>query len=173
MPEQVMSLIILIMGILLCFFGFKIQKMLIMVAWFLIGYNLVGYANGYFHLITDSTVLIIVSIVVGILLAGAGFKLEKIALFIAVAYLTFTSIKAYIPIEDPRIALLVQGALSLVAGALSTLFIKHILIGVSSFAGGALIKQYLPVFITIPANILLILVIVIAVAGVLVQLKTS
>ena len=171
MPDQVMSLIILIMGILLCFFGFKIQKMLIMVAWFLIGYNLVGYANGYFHLITDSTVLIIVSIVVGILLAGV--KLEKIALFIAVAYLTFTSIKAYIPIEDPRIALLVQGALSLVAGALSTLFIKHILIGVSSFAGGALIKQYLPVFITIPANILLILVIVIAVAGVLVQLKTS
>ena len=169
MPEQVMSLIILIVGLLLCFFGFKIQKMLIMVAWFLIGYNLVGYANGYLHLITDSNILIIVSIVVGLLLAGAGFKLEKIALFIAVAYLTFTSIKAYIPISDPRIALLVQAAV----GALSTLFIKVILIGVSSLAGAALVKQYLPLFINIPANILVIVVVVLVVAGIITQLKTS
>ena len=88
MPEQVMSLIFLIVGILLCFFGFKIQKMLITVAWFLIGYNLVGYANGYFHLIADDTILIIVSIVVGLLLSGVGYKIEKLALFIAVAYLT-------------------------------------------------------------------------------------
>jgi hypothetical protein len=173
MPEQVMSLIILIVGLLLCFFGFKIQKMLIMVAWFLIGYNLVGYANGYLHLITDSNILIIVSIVVGLLLAGAGFKLEKIALFIAVAYLTFTSIKAYIPISDPRIALLVQAAVSLLVGALSTLFIKVILIGVSSLAGAALVKQYLPLFINIPANILVIVVVVLVVAGIITQLKTS
>jgi hypothetical protein len=173
MPEQVMSLIFLIVGLLLCFFGFKIQKMLITVAWFLIGYNLVGYANDYFHLISDSNILILVSIVVGLLLSGVGFKLEKLALFIAVAYLTFTSIKAYIPIDDPRILLLVQAALALIAGALSTLFIKPILIGVSSFAGAALVKEYLPLFITIPANILLIIVIVIAVAVVIVQLMTS
>ncbi len=173
MPEQVMSLIILITGLLLCLFGFKIQKILITVAWFLIGYNLVGYANGLLNLINDSTVLIIACIVGGVLLAGAGYKLEKLALFIAVAYLTFKSISSYIPIEDARIAFLIQAAVSLIVGALSTLFIKPILIGVSSFAGGSLIKQYLPVFINIPANILMILVVAIVVVGVIVQLKTS
>ena len=51
MPQEVMSLIILIAGLLLCFFGFKVQKILITVAWFLIGYNLVGYVNGLIHVI--------------------------------------------------------------------------------------------------------------------------
>lgn len=173
MPEQAMSLIILIAGLLLCFFGFKIQKVLITVAWFLIGYNLAGYVNGLLNLITDGTVLIIVCIVVGLLLAGVGYKLEKIALFIAVAYLAFTSIGSYIPIEDVRIAFMIKGAVALIIGALSTLFIKPILIGVSSIAGGAILKDYIPLFITIPTNILSILVLVIVIAGVIVQIKTS
>lgn len=173
MPEQVMSLIILIAGVLLCFFGFKIQKMLITIAWFLIGYNLVGYINGLVNIISDGTILVIACIVVGLLLAGVGYKLEKIALFIAVAYLAFTSIGSYIPIEDARIALLIQGAAALVIGALSTLFIKPILIGVSSIAGGAILKDYVPLFITIPTNILSILVLVVVIAGVVFQIKTS
>ena len=173
MPQEVMSLIILIAGLLLCFFGFKVQKILITVAWFLIGYNLVGYVNGLIHVISDGTILVIACIVFGILLAGVGYKLEKIALFIAVAYLAFTTIGAYIPVDDQRIAMLIQGAAALIIGALSTLFIKPILIGVSSIAGGTILKDYIPQFINIPTNILSILVLVVVISGVLFQIKTS
>lgn len=171
MSEEVMSLIILIAGILLCFCGFKIQKVLIMVVWFLIGYNLAQYVCVNF--IDNGTLLIVISIVVGLLLAGVGYKLEKLALFIAVSYLVFKSIGSYIHIEDTRLAFMIHGAIALICGALSTLFIKVILIGVSSFAGAALIKEYLPLFITMQASILNIVVLVILVIGVIVQIKTS
>jgi len=171
MNQQIMSIIMLLTGILLCFCGFKFQKLLITIAWFLIGYNLANLVCIYF--LTDSNIIIIVSLVVGILLAGVGYRLEKLALFIAVSYLLFRSIGSYIPIADSRLSLIVKGVVSLIGGALSTLFIKPILIGVSSLAGASIIKEYLPQLITIPTNVLSIGVLVILVLGIIFQIKTS
>lgn len=171
MTPEISALIAILIGILMCFAGFKIQKLFISLVWFVIGFSLAKYIGGNF--IENSQMLLAVEIIVGIIVGSLGFKLEKLALFIAVSYLVFKTIGPYITGLDKGVALIVQGGISLLVGALSTLFIKPILIIVSSIAGANIIKAYLPTLIGLSSNIILIIVIVIAVLGALVQFKSN
>lgn len=171
MNLDVTSLIILGISLILCFFGFKVQKLVVTLAWFAIGYSLAGIIGGNF--LTGNT-LLIVKIVVGVILGSLGFKLEKLALAIAVGYLTYITIGPYITGFEKGVTLIIHVAASLGAGILATFFIKPILIGVTSIAGATLIKQYLPTVIpSLSSQIVLIVSIVIAVLGLLTQFKTN
>lgn len=171
MNFDVTSLIILGISLVLCFFGYKVQKFVVTLAWFALGYTLAGMIGANF--ITGNTLLII-KIVVGIILGSMGFKLEKLALAIAVAYLTYISVGPYITGFEKEVTIIIQVAVSLGAGILATFFIKPILIGVTSIAGATLIKQYLPVIIpSLGSQVVLIIAIVIAVFGLLTQFKTN
>lgn len=171
MTPELTAVIAIIIGLLMCFGGFKIQKLLITLVWFVIGAALAKYVGGYF--IDNDKILIAVEIVVGIIVGSVGFKLEKLALFIAVAYLTFKTIGPYITGVEKGVALIIQGGIALFVGALSTFFIKPILIVVSSIAGASIIKSYIPVFVTLAPNVLLILIGIIAIMGILVQFKSN
>ncbi len=165
------ALIILGISLVLCFFGFKVQKFVITLAWFALGFTLAGAIGGKF---LDGNTLLIVEIVVGIILGSMGYKLEKLALAIAVAYLTYITIGPYITGYEKGVTLIIHVALSLGAGILATFFIKPILIGVTSIAGATLIKQYLPVVIpSLTTQVTLIIAIVIAVLGLLTQFKSN
>lgn len=165
------ALIILGISLVLCFFGFKVQKFIITLAWFAIGYKVAGAVGGNF---LDGNTLLIVKIVVGIVLGSMGFKLEKFALAIAVAYLTYISVGPYITGFEKGVTTIIHFGVSLGAGILSTFFIKPILIGVTAIAGSTLIKEYLPVVIpSLTGQVALVIAIVIAVLGLLTQFKTT
>ena len=171
MNLDITALIILGISLILCFFGFKVQKLVITLAWFALGFTVAGAIGGKF---LDGSTLLIVEIVVGIILGSLGYKLEKLALAIAVAYLTYISIGPYITGFEEGVRLIIHVGGSLLAGILATFFIKPILIGVTSIAGGTLIKQYLTVVIpAINSQIALIVAIVIVVLGLLTQFKTN
>lgn len=161
----------ILVGIVLCTNGFKIQKLLITIAWFCIGFLLSSLIVPNF--IDSNNICLIINFVVGILLGSIGYKLEKLAILIAVAYLVYSSIGPYIKGLDPNIALLIHYGVSLLVGVLATFFIKPIMIITSSLAGSNLIKTYVPTLIAIPGNILTIIVIVIFAAGIIIQFKTS
>ncbi len=165
------ALIAILIGLVICFYGFKIQKLVIALASFALGFTLSGAIASNF--IDSNTALMVIKIVFGLILASIGFKLEKLALCLAVAYLTYGSIGSYITGFESNMKLAIQIGLSLVVGITSTLFIKPILICITSIAGSALIKQYLPTMITLDPKILTIIVIVIAVSGIITQLKTN
>ncbi len=171
MNLDVTALIVLGISLLLCFFGFKVQKLVITLAWFALGYTLAGAVAGLF---LTGNVLLITQIVVGIILGSMGYKLEKLALAIAVAYLTYISVGPYIKGFEEGITLIIHVGVSLGAGILATFFIKPILIGITSIAGATLIQRYLPVIIpSLTSQIVLIISIVIAVLGLLTQFKTN
>ncbi len=171
MNLDITALIILGISLLLCFFGFKVQKLVVTLAWFALGYTLAGAVAGLF---LRGNVLLITQIVVGIILGSMGFKLEKLALAIAVAYLTYISVGPYIKGFEEGVTLIIHVGVSLGAGILSTFFIKPILIGITSIAGATLIQRYLPVVIpSLTSQIVLIISIVIAVLGLLTQFKTN
>ena len=171
MNFDVTALIILGISLVLCFFGYKVQKFVVILAWFALGFTIAGAIGGNF---LDGNTLLIVQIVVGIILGSMGLKLEKLALAIAIAYLTYISIGPYITGFEKGLTLIIHIGGSLLAGILATFFIKPILIGVTSIAGATLIKQYLPVIIpSLGSQIVLIIAIVIAVFGLLTQFKTN
>jgi hypothetical protein len=103
-----------------------------------------------------------------------GFKLEKLALAIAVAYLTYITIGPYITGFEKGVTLIIHCGISIGAGILATFFIKPILIVVTAIAGATLIKQQLPIIIpSLNSQLVLIASIVIAVFGLLTQFKTN
>ena len=171
MNLDVTTLVILGISLILCFFGFKVQKLVVILACFALGYSLAGTIGGKF---LDGNTLLIVKIVVGIILGSMGFKLEKLALAVGVAYLTYISIGPYITGYEKSVTLIIHAGLSLGAGILATLFIKPILIGVTAVAGSTIIKQYLPVVIpSLTTNVTLIIAIVFAILGLLTQFKSN
>lgn len=171
MDANVSALISIIIGLIFCLFGFKVQKFVITLAWFAIGFTIAGKIGSNF--IEATNTLLIVKIASGIILASLGYKLEKIALCIAVAYLTYNSIGSYITGFDKTMTFVIHIGVSLLAGIISTFFIKPILICVTSIAGATIIKQNIPAFITLQPNILFIVFVVIAVFGIIIQLKNT
>ncbi len=171
MDSRITATIAIIIGAALCLSGFKIQKLVITLAWFAIGFSLSGQLCSNF--IEADNILLIVQLVVGCILGSLGYKLEKLALAIAVAYLTYTSIGPYIKGFEGNLAIAVQVGISILVGILSTLFIKPIVICVTSVAGASLIKEYIQVFITLEPTILTVIFLACAAIGILSQLKSN
>lgn len=170
MTPEITAIIAILIGLLFCFAGYKIQKLLITIVWFVLGFILAKEIGG--HFIESSNLLLIIEIISGLIIGSVGFKLEKLALCIAVAYLVYITIGPYITGFEQGVEIIIHFGVSLLVGILSTFFIKPILIIVSSIAGANIIKYYVPTLIAIPANYLLIGVVVIAVLGILAQFKT-
>jgi hypothetical protein len=164
------ALITIAISLVMCFFGFKVQKLVITLAWFGLGFFITGKIGGNF---LDGNTLLITQIVVGIILGSLGYKLEKLALAIAIGYLTYGAIGPYITMFDGNMATAVQIGISILVGILSTLFIKPIVVFVTSVAGASLIKKAIPVFITLDPTILTIIFIGFVVIGVFTQLKSA
>lgn len=172
MNFELVPLILIVLGLIISFFGFKIQKAAIIIAWFLLGFTLSEVILVNF--ITDETVLFILQVVIGFILGIFGIKLEKLALLIAVTYMTFVSIGGFIELEDQNLALLIQGVIALFAGGLSVLMIKPIIIGITGIFGASLINSNLGIIIpSLTSNIILIISIVIAVLSILYQIKSN
>lgn len=169
--NSIIALGAILIGLVLCFSGFKLQKLVITLVWFVIGFGIARYVCPYF---TDSSsIKLIVEIIAGILLGSIGFKLEKLALMIAVAYLVYKSFGSYINGFDPNINLIIRIVVSLVIGGLATLFIKPILIVVSALGGTALIKEYLTVLLNVSPSVMGVILVVLLIAGIVMQFKTS
>ncbi len=173
MDSNLIALIAIVIGIILCFFGFKVQKLVVGIALFGLGWSLAGDIAVRF--ITDSNVLLIIKIVVGLILASLGYKLEKLALAVSVAYLTYTAIGSYVSSLgfDSGITLIIHVCGSLLAGILATFFLKPILIGITSIAGATVIKDYLPTLVKLDATVALIITVVVTVLGLLYQFKSN
>lgn len=171
MDPRITAVISIIIGLVICFAGFKIQKLVITLAWFALGFSLAGSICSNF--IEASNILLIVQLVVGFILGSLGFKLEKLALAIAVGYLTYGAIGPYITGLEGNLATAVQIGISILVGILSTLFIKPIVVVVTSIAGATLIKEALPAIITLQPTVLTIIFIAFIVIGIFTQLKSA
>lgn len=169
--NTIIQIAVILIGLALCTHGFKIQKLLITVAWFCVGFSLASWIAPQY--IDSNTVCLIISIVAGLILGSLGFKLEKIALLIAVAYMVYISVGPYIKGFEKDITTLIQLGVSVIVGLLAVFFIKPIMIVTTSLTGSNLIKSYLPLLVTIPGNILNVIIIIIFVAGIIYQFKTS
>ena len=165
------AIVFILIGIVLAFYGYKAQKISIIIACFFFGFTLAGQFLAPY--IADEKVLLLVKALVGLVLSLVGLKVEKLALFLGIAYLVYMSIGNYITGMDPNVKLMIQAGIALIVGALATMFIKHIIIIVSGIAGASLVQQYLPALFNIPIGILTIITLIIGVAGILYQFKTN
>ncbi len=172
MSLKLLAIIAIVIGLIFAYYGYRVQKILIILACFGFGYSLAGEV--FTSLIADSKVLFLVQALVGCVCALLGLKIEKLAIFLGVSYLAYSAIGAYLPtISNDLIRIMIQAGIALVIGAVATMFIKEIFIVATAIYGAGLIQQYLPNLFTIPTLALTIITVIIAITGMIFQFKNN
>ena len=165
--EKIYTIALIIAGVALCFAGFKLQKLLAAVPFFILGAYIAG--NIATRYIDEAWLVIVLQLIAGVVLSPLGFKLEKVAILIAVCCFTYTTLQLQLP--DLHVAVKIIAAL--LCGGLSLLFIKPVFIICTSFIGEALMYYEVPLLVSVPKTVLLIVTLIIAIVGIIVQFKTN
>ena len=173
MDIKIVACAAIIIGIVLAYYGYSLQKILVILACFGFGYTLSGEVLTRY--IADEKILILVNALVGFIVALLGLKVEKLAVFLGVAYLAYSSIGAYLPaISNEVLRVIIQLGLAIVIGGLATAFMKELIIIFSALYGAGLIQQYLPTLIaSISKPLLTIITILIAITGMIYQFRKN
>lgn len=162
---------LIVVGLLLALFGYKIQKIALTLMCFLLGYTLANLVTPNF--LDDNLIIIIINSVVGILVSGIGIKLEKFAIGSSVAYLVYISLSSYAGIIPFEMTPIIEIAISLAAGIAATLLIKPVLILVTSIGGISMFLCGLATYVTIPSSIYLIVLLIVIALSTIIQFKTN
>ncbi len=130
-------IVTLLIGLGLCFFGYRLKKVAFAIIWFIIGYYAVKL---YFpNIVEDPFWQTILQIAAGALLSLIGLSIEKLAVS-ATAFIVVTSfvLQHFGPANDwtlPAIAI----ALGVVAGAVAVWLMKPAIIVYTAFCGANLL----------------------------------
>lgn len=171
MLSSIHPAILIIAGILTALFGYKIQKTVLTIACFCIGFSLTNYLLP--NIISDEVVIIVISIVVGLLFSGLGVKIEKLAVGLTVGYLIFASIGSYANYLPFELTLTTKLISALVCGLVGMLMIKPILMIATSIAGASILLIGATSYITITGTLYIIILVSIIVVSIFVQYKTN
>lgn len=171
MNVECTPLILCIIGLILCLCGYKIQKVVITLTWFLLGFNISAGLLPY--LISNETTVLVTSLVIGVVLGILGFSLEKLALFITVSYLSYLFLENILDFETLYLNILIRAGGALLIGALSILLLKPILISVSILGGVSVIYANFPLLVNVSEKANIIICIAIVVFSFVYQIKTT
>ena len=171
MLNSIHPIILIVVGSVISLFGYKIQKLVLTLGCFALGYTI--SSNICPNFITDSTTIIIVNIIAGIIIASLGYKIEKLAVAGTVAYLVYTSLTTYAGIIPYEMTNVIKLIASLVCGIIALLLIKPILIITTSIGGISILLNGLVTYITIPSNIYFIVLICAILLSTIIQFKTN
>ncbi len=167
--ELIIMIVKLLMGIVVCFAGYRLREILLPLIWFIICYGLASRYTGY--LITDPKVLLVINILIGLIGAFFGYTLEKITINILGFYAGFSVFTSIF--GNTSLLGIVGGViLGLIFALLARRLFKLIIILSTSWVGASMITPLIYNFVKMPFE-QLYLIIILFVLGALVQFVTS
>lgn len=166
--------LLFLIGLILIFDGYKVEKVLVTILWFILGYRLATSVLGYFGL-QNNILLIVVGVIVGLCTGAVGWKLEKIAFLIAIGYAVFEIIPNYFVINNAFLFFIVKLVLALIVAGIALKFRYIIYAIIASLIGATLMKRAIfLLFPTLPAGLVTfinIMVVILVCIGLLSQLE--
>ena len=166
--------IMFLIGLVFIFEGYKIERVIITIIWFLLGFNIAKDILGLFNFNTG-IIPFIIEVIVGSCFAAVGFKLERIAFFIAVAYAAFIAIPNYFVIDSKIVFFVVRLLISIVIGLLAVRFRVIIYTLIASLLGATLMKRAIlilfPVLPTGVMTVINVVVIILVIIGIISQME--
>ena len=166
--DLIIMIIKLLMGIVVCFAGYRLREMLLPLIWFIICYGLASRYTGY--LISDPKVIIVINVLLGLIGAFFGYSLEKITINVLGFYAGFSVFTNIF--GSTTLAGIVGGIiLGLVFALLARKLYKIIIVLSTAWVGGSMIVPLIYNFVKVPfAQIYLI--VILFILGALVQFAT-
>ena len=162
-------IIAIIIAIYLALFGYKLKKVPLAIVWFILGFML---ASSVLPMAFDGiniVIILIVGIILGSILAFLGFQIEQVAIFVAVAYLSFAILSKFIHVDQEIINFTIKAIIAIILGGIALSFTKPIFIIVASLYAGSLVYIYLPELIPMTYTLALIIGAIVTVTGIATQ----
>lgn len=175
--EIPISIISILIGLALCFCGFKIKKIGFFIVWFVIGYNLISQfmpdINTWIPQIADSELFQnLLPIAGGLLLGLLGFTIEKLCVAGMVLFLAISIGMKYFGTDIQTIA--ISAIIGAILAACSTAIIKPAIIVATAIAGSYTLTTALISLLTLDqATWFFPILIIIAAIGALVQFSST
>ncbi len=166
--DMLILIIECIVGVLLCFCGYRFKDTLMAVIWFVIGYLLVKQFGPYF--LTDPKFLFVGSILGGLILAVFSFDLTAISEYLIGFYAGFTAITSFLGMT--LIGIVIGVVVGVVCALIAQRFSKYIVILATAYLGASMIAPMIPKVMTIGLNVSVIA-LILFVIGALVQFLTN
>ena len=159
----------LIIAVFTCFFGYKLNKIVITIAAFASGYALGSWLAGTLGVSEDITFFI--SMIAGIIGGFGGFRFYLIGIFCLCFFSVFTWVQTIIPEEGLKWIIAIIGGL--LAGFVAMKFVKPVMIISTSISGGTIIATTLFDLLKLPTDYLLIAEIIIIILGIIFQFNSN
>ena len=167
---NIVNIITIVISIITCFFGYKLNKTLIAILGLIIGFNLgVTYLP---NLITDQQVTYIISAIIALITGMISYKLYLVGVFLLCSLSAFI-LSGNLNLSE-NIQIIVSIVFGLIAGVLGVKFTKPIMIISTSLAGAStLIESSLTLFNFQNNTLEIILFIIITILGIMYQFKQN
>ena len=158
-----------IIGICLCFGGYKFRKYLMAVVWFIVGYLLAKTFGPM--IIKDYKILFLCEILAGLIFAVFSFDLTVISEYLIGFYAGFALVTSFTGITV--LGVIIGIVVGLILAMLATKYSKYIIMIATAYLGAHLIAPLLPAVISSITIKTSIIAIVLFVIGLVVQLITN
>ncbi len=171
METQTFVLIVtLIIGLLACFMGYRLNRVVVMIVGFYFGYQLgIAFLP---QIISDSSLIPIASIVVGIIVGYMAFSMYLLGIFILCFMLAYDICDSFIEMEMLKV--IIGAVAGVIAGVIGVNFVRPIMIILTSLIGGFLITRAGLELLSISNNIIYIsLGLVLAFLGAMAQFRNK
>lgn len=128
------AIAIIVIGLLICFFGYKLMRVGITVIGFSIGFFITAFIVNYFT--NNNWITFPAAIIVGLLIAFAAFRLYEMGIFLVCGVCTTLTVFSLLSSYDTWWIYIIVIAAGILAGVLAVLFIKPVCIFVTAMSGG-------------------------------------
>src|SRR5699024_5327747 len=115
------AIAIIVIGLLICFFGYKLMRVGITVIGFSIGFFITAFMVNYFT--NNNWITFPAAIIVGLLIAFAAFRLYEMGIFLVCGVCTTLTVFSLLSSYDTWWIYIIVIAAGILAGVLAVLFI--------------------------------------------------
>ena len=166
-------IIAIVLALYLAIFEYTFKKVTFTIILFLLGFLAVNLFLPQAFNGMNPIIPIAAGVVIGIIFGLVGFKVEQLAIFIAVVFLAYTTLSKVINIDQEFINFAIKGVISLILGGIAISFSKPIFITVTSIYAGSLVYVYLPQLIKVSDVMTIIIAVAVAVLGIGIQYSNN
>ena len=169
MIDLIVLIVKLLIGIVICFAGYRLRKTLLPLIWFVICFELSSKYVGM--VFTDPKIALLITILIGLIGAFFSYNLEKITIHILGFYAGF-SVFTSIFGNASLIGIVGGIIIGIIFACLAVKLYKIIIIASTSWIGASMIVPLVINYITLPFESIY-LIVILFVLGFIIQFFTS
>ncbi len=158
-----------LIGLLICFGGYRFKSKILAVIWFIVGYLVAKQFAPL--LVEDEKIIFLLTVLGGLIFAFFSYNLTAISEYLFGFYAGFTIVTSFLGLT--LVGIIVGVIVGLIVAAIANRFSKYIIIVATAYLGATLAAPIIPALITDIGVEVNVLTVILFVVGAIVQFLTT